>query len=51
MTILARFSLGRILLHLIAMLGDRSVRFHFKGIARELLRIASGLEMFARAPS
>ena len=51
MTILARLSAGRILLHLIAMLGDRSVRFHFKGIARELPWIASGLAMLIRAPS
>ena len=51
MTILARLSVGRILLHLIAMLGDRSVRFHFEGIARELPWIASGLAMLTRAPS
>jgi len=50
MTILARFSVGRILLHLLAMLGDHSVRFHFEGIARELPWIASGLAMLARAP-
>ena len=36
MTNLARFSVGRILLHLIAMLGDRCVRFHFAGIMREI---------------
>ena len=51
MTILARLSVGRILLHLLAMLGDRSVRFHFEGIARELPWIASGLAMLTRAPS
>ena len=51
MTTLARFSVGRILLHLIAMLGDRSVRFHFEGIARELPWIPSGLAMLTRAPS
>jgi hypothetical protein len=51
MTTLARLSAGRILLHLIAMLGDRSVRFHFEGIARELPWIASGLAMLVRAPS
>ena len=51
MTILARLSVGRILLHLIAILGDRSVRFHFEGIARELPWIASGLVMLTRAPS
>jgi hypothetical protein len=43
MTTLARLSTGRILLHLLAMLGDRSVRFHFEGILRELPWIASGL--------
>ncbi len=32
------------------MLGDRSVRFHFEGIARELPWIASGLAMLTRAP-
>ena len=37
MLILARFSLGRVLLHLIAMLGDRAVRFHAAGILRELV--------------
>jgi permuted papain-like amidase YaeF/Yiix C92 family enzyme len=36
MPILAQNSAGRILLHLLAMLGDRSVRFHFEGIVREL---------------
>jgi len=51
MTILVHFSAGRILLHLIAMLGDRCVRFHFEGIARELPWIASGLAMLTRAPS
>jgi len=51
MTILARFSVGRILLHLLAGLGDRCVRFHFEGIVRELPWIASGLAMLIRAPS
>jgi len=36
MTILAQLSVGRILLHLLAMLGDRCFRFHFEGIVREL---------------
>ena len=49
MKILARLSVGRILLHLIAMLGDRCVRFHFEGIAREL-PWTSGLRMLTRAP-
>jgi len=48
MTNLARFSAGRILLHLLAMLGDRCVRFHLEGIARELPSIASGLAMLSR---
>ena len=34
--ILARFSVGRILLHLLAMVGDRCIRFHAAGIIREL---------------
>jgi hypothetical protein len=33
---LARFGFGRILLHLLAMAGDRAVRFHAAGIVREL---------------
>jgi hypothetical protein len=36
MLTLARFRLGRILLHLLAMLGDRRVRFHVAGIIRDL---------------
>ena len=39
---LARFSLGRVLLHFIAMLRDGAVRFHAAGIARELSRVAGG---------
>jgi len=37
---LARFRHGRILLHLLAMLGDRCIRFHVAGIVRELLWVA-----------
>jgi hypothetical protein len=48
MTILARLSVGRILLHLLAMLGDRCVRFHLEGIVREFPSIASGLAMLTR---
>jgi len=48
MTILARHSVGRILLHLLAMLGDRCVRFHIEGILRELPWVASGLAMLPR---
>ncbi|SPE25094.1 hypothetical protein SBBP1_30001 [Burkholderiales bacterium] len=40
MLTLARFRHGRILLHLIAMVGDRSVRFHVAGIVRELPWVA-----------
>ena len=46
---LARFSSGRILLHLIAMLGDRCVRFHAAGIMRELPWIAARLTLLAPA--
>ncbi|HWH41194.1 MAG TPA: hypothetical protein VNU21_15225 [Usitatibacter sp.] len=38
MLMLARFAFGRILLHLLAMAGDRCYRFHGAGIARELRR-------------
>ena len=48
MTNLARFSVGRILLHLLAMVGDRCVRFHLEGIVRELPSIASGLAIVTR---
>ena len=36
MNALARYCAGRILLHLLAMLVDRCVRFHAAGILREL---------------
>jgi hypothetical protein len=36
MMTLTHFGLGRILLHLLAMAGDRCVRFHVAGIVREL---------------
>ena len=39
---LARFSLGRVLLHFIAMLRDGAVRFHAAGIARELSWVVGG---------
>jgi hypothetical protein len=48
MTILARLSVGRILLHLLTMLGDRCVRFHLEGVVRELPSIASVLAMLTR---
>jgi hypothetical protein len=37
MLILARFSLGRVVLHLVAMLGDGAFRFHAAGIVREFV--------------
>src|SRR6266404_9848991 len=48
MTNLARLSAGRILLHLLAMMGDRCVRFHLEGIVRELPSIVWGLAMLTR---
>ncbi len=45
---LARFSLGRVFLHLIAMLGDRAVRFHAAGIARELSWVAGAKALLAQ---
>jgi hypothetical protein len=45
---LARFSLGRVLLHLISMLGDRAVRFHAAGIMRELSWVAEATVLLAR---
>ena len=41
MATLASFSSGRILLHLLAMLGDRCVRFHVAGIMREIVPVAT----------
>ena len=37
MLTLARFSAGRVVLHFLAMLGDREFRFHAAGIMRELV--------------
>jgi hypothetical protein len=37
MLIAARFRLGRVVLHLAAMLGDRAFRFHGAGILREVV--------------
>ena len=34
--IFARFAIGRIILHLIAMMADGCIRFHGAGILREL---------------
>src|SRR5262249_33270744 len=48
MMTLARFPLGRILLHLLAMLGDRCVHFHVAGIMREIAPLAPALAPLAR---
>ena len=48
MATLARFSVGRILLHLLAMLGDRCVRFHVAGIMREIAPVAAAPALLAR---
>ena len=48
MTTVARFRGGRILLHLLAVLGDRCVRFHVAGIIRELPSVAAALSLLAR---
>lgn len=45
---LARFASGRIVLHMLAMVGDRCVRFHTAGIARELSTIKSARRLRAR---
>jgi hypothetical protein len=45
---LARFSVGRILLHLLAMPRDRCVRFHLAGILRELPWVAAAPALLAR---
>ena len=36
MSYLAKYSVGRMLMHLVAMIQDREVRWHLAGIAREL---------------
>ena len=47
---LARFSLGRVLLHLIAALGDGAVRFHGAGILRELSQVGDAtVQLLLRA--
>jgi len=49
MATVAQYSSGRILLHFIAMLGDRCVRFHAAGIIRELPWIAALFALLAPA--
>jgi hypothetical protein len=46
---LARFSLGRVLLHLISMLGDGAVRFHAAGIMRELSWVAEATALVSES--
>jgi len=48
MTTLARLRVGRILLHLLALLGDRCVRFHVAGIIKELPSVAVALTLLTR---
>jgi hypothetical protein len=43
----AYYRVGRIVLHLLAMSGDRCFRFHAAGIMRELPRLAAALEFLA----
>jgi len=51
MMTLARFRLGRVLLHLLAMLGDRCVRFHVAGIIRDLGRGGTNAAYQSRKPT
>jgi hypothetical protein len=51
MSTLAQFSAGRILLHLLAMLGDGEFHFHGAGILRELRSVEGVLTFLARARS
>jgi hypothetical protein len=46
---LARFSLGRVILHVIAMLGDGAFHFHAIGIVRELSWVAGVTALAVRA--
>jgi hypothetical protein len=48
MLVLARFSLGRILLHLIAMCRNGAIRFHTAGILRECGISATTMRRAAR---
>ena len=50
MIILVRYSVGRILLHVAAMLVDHSWRFHWDGIARELPSVTATQAVFAPQP-
>jgi len=48
MLTLARFRLGRILLHLVALVGGRYVRFHVEGVVRELPWVLVALNLLSR---
>src|SRR6266446_6745678 len=48
MVTLAHFGVGRIFLHLLAMLGDRCVRFHVAGIMRELPWVEAAMTLLTR---
>ena len=51
MAILALYGGGRILLHLLAMMGDGCFRFHAEGILRELSPLATAATLLARTPA
>jgi hypothetical protein len=51
MSTLARFAVGRVLLHMIAMVGDEQFRFHVAGILRELPPVGVVLTLRMRARS
>ena len=51
MAILALYGGGRILLHLLAALGDRCFRFHAGGIMRELAAFATAATVLIRMPA
>ena len=48
MLTLARLRLGRVLLHLLAMLGGQCVRFHVAGIIRQLPWVAAAQTLLTR---
>jgi hypothetical protein len=51
MAILALYGGGRILLHLLAMMGDGCFRFHGAGIMRELSGFATAATLLVRMPT
>jgi len=44
---LARFRLGRILFHVLALVVDRYIRFHVEGIVRELPWVSAALHLLS----